>query len=333
MQQGMNIFVDANVLLGFYALSPADLEELRKLIALIKSKKIVLWMPMQALDECRRNRPKVVADARRVLAEARIGATLPAIASGLPERTTAQDALKTAYTAHAALVAALDEKIATNSLEADLVIAELLALAADLETDSLIQCARDRRDLRRPPGKGTSLGDALNWEALLRDVPDGEDLYLVTEDPDFRSPLHENELHEYVADEWRRRKGAEAILFRSLGALARKHYPSIELASDVPKLEDIQALETSATFAETHSVVARLQRYDLFTPEQAHLLIRAAAENSQVLWIARDGDVFALLKRVIDAHRTVLDPGAVSRLEAEMYPLASSNDGDDEPLF
>jgi hypothetical protein len=33
----MNVFIDANVFLGFYALSPGELEELRKLAALIDS--------------------------------------------------------------------------------------------------------------------------------------------------------------------------------------------------------------------------------------------------------------------------------------------------------
>lgn len=319
----MNIFVDANVLLGFYSLSPADLEELRKLVALIKNKKIVLWMPVQAMDECRRNRTKVVAEARKVLADTRIRSSLPAIASALPERKEAEESLKKAHIAHSALLRALDEKISSRELEADLLIEELFTLAANLETDGLLQVARDRRDLRRPPGKASSLGDALNWEALLSGVPGGEDIYLVTEDVDYRSPLDEFWLHEYLADEWKQRKGSKATLFRDLGALARAHYPAIELASDVAKLEDIQALETSLSYAVTHGAVARLARYDLFSPEQARILVRAAAENSQVRWIARDDDVFELLKRVIDAHRDSLDPGHVALLEAEMYPPAN----------
>lgn len=52
----------------------------------------------------------------------------------------------------------------------------------------------------------------------MRDVPDGEDVFVVTDDVDFRSPLDENAMLEYLADEWCSRKKSQAKLYRNLGA-------------------------------------------------------------------------------------------------------------------
>lgn len=90
----MNSFIDANILLSFYDRSPSELEELRKIAALVKSGTIVLWLPAQVEDEFRRNRAKVLADARNGLADARLRTSLPAVASALPECATAELALK-----------------------------------------------------------------------------------------------------------------------------------------------------------------------------------------------------------------------------------------------
>jgi hypothetical protein len=49
-----------------------------------------------------------------------------------------------------------------------------------------------------PPGKQGSLGDAINWEALLAEVPDGEDLYLIADDRDYLSVLNENKPKEFL---------------------------------------------------------------------------------------------------------------------------------------
>ena len=39
-----------------------------------------------------------------------------------------------------------------------------------------------RTRLGNPPGKSESVGDAMNWETLLIAVPEGTELYLVSED-------------------------------------------------------------------------------------------------------------------------------------------------------
>jgi hypothetical protein len=41
----MHLFIDTNILLSFYHFANDDLEELEKLIVLVKEKKVMLYIP------------------------------------------------------------------------------------------------------------------------------------------------------------------------------------------------------------------------------------------------------------------------------------------------
>lgn len=330
----MNAFVDANAILDFYGLSPRELEQLRKLIALIDAKELTLWLPDTVVDEVRRNREKVIAEATKPLRESRLKVSLPELSRDVPERKALEQAAQEAQKRHSELINALDAAIEGHELDADEVIRDLLSKAQSPKALSLLQRARDRRDMRMPPGKSDSLGDALNWEALLTHVPKGEDVHIVSADGDYRSPLGESQLREVLRDEWSSRHGGEARLYRTLGSFSKEHFPGIDLATDVPKLRAISELASSPNFAYTHAIVARLANFDIFTPEQAKLLLRGAADNPQVRWIARDPDVYELLRRVIDAHRAHVDPYTITALEQEMHPPAPQpSEADDDLPF
>jgi hypothetical protein len=320
----MHVFVDANILLEFYGLSPKELEELRKLVALIDAGELTLWLPDCVVDEVKRNREKVLADATRPLRDSRLKISFPEISYDLPERKELEDASRETQKKHSSLLEALDLAIEGRALEADKLLNDLFAKAKVPKTTPILQRARDRRDLRRPPGKADSLGDVINWEALLVNIPNGDDIHIVSADSDFRSPLGEG-LRQYLVDEWDEDHGGSAHLYRSLGAFSKEHFPALDLATDVPKLRAINELASSPNFAYTHAVVARLSDFDIFTPDQARLLLTAAAENSQVRWIARDTDVYELLRRVIDAHRAHVDPNIIAVLEREMHPPGPSH--------
>ena len=331
----MNVFIDANVLLSFYGLAPHELEELRKLGALIEAGDIVLWLPDQVRDEFVRNRPKVLAEALKALRDSRIRVVLPEISRNLEQSEALETAVQATNRAHSDLLKTLETAIDSKELEADKIIEDLFGKANSVSTRELVQRARHRRDLRRPPGKSDSLGDAVNWEALLEAVPEGEDIHIVSSDGDFRSPLGNYRMSEVLESEWEETKMGTARLYRDLGAFSTKHFPELALATDVKKLRSIRSLATSPSFADTHRIIAQLSEFSLFTPDQARLLIHAAASNSQVRWIASDEDVFALLRRVIDAHRARLDENDVAALEREMHPPAPpepSDDDDDLPF-
>lgn len=315
----INLFVDANILLGFYGLSSVEIEELRKLSALIGSGQLVLWFPLNVWDEYVRNRPKVLAEALRALRDSRLKVSFPLIADGMPEREKLEQVAKEAQRLHSELLKILETRAATYSFEADALIAQLFSQARRISTETLLGKAKDRRDLRRPPGKSDSLGDAVHWEALLADIPVGQEIHLVSGDGDFRSPLQQTPaLHEYLAAEWHTAKQAGAYLYADLAIFSRKHFPELKLATDVLKAQAISELAASQNFSTTHAVIVKLSAYDLFTPEQARLIVSAALANSQVYWIAGDPDVSQFFHRIIQAHHSTLDAEELKKLYAHM---------------
>lgn len=52
----INLFVDTNVLLSFYAFTSDDIEQLRKLEGLIENGTLKLYVSRQVVDEFARNR-------------------------------------------------------------------------------------------------------------------------------------------------------------------------------------------------------------------------------------------------------------------------------------
>ncbi len=58
-----NLFIDTNTFLSFYHLTNEDLEELKKLVVLIDSSEIRLFVPQQVKNEFVRNRGNKIVDA------------------------------------------------------------------------------------------------------------------------------------------------------------------------------------------------------------------------------------------------------------------------------
>jgi hypothetical protein len=325
----MHVFIDANKMLTFYDLSASDLAELEKLIALVKGGTIVLHLPDQVVNEVRRNRGKVLAQLRKVLSDARLQAPLPKSSDQFPETGDLRESLKEAQKKHSDLISAFDKAAASRTLAADKHLEVLFKAGAHVDTGPVVEKARLRHERGQPPGKGSHIGDELNWESLVHAVPAEMDLHIVSDDNDFYSALVREEIHESLADEWRASKKAQIFGYRQISDFTRLHFPAIEFASDIEKVKHIQRLASSSSFAETHAVVARLAQYSLFTPAQAAMLIDAAAGNSQVCWIASDNDVQDLLARVIAAHRASLPEPQVARLETNMYPQQPTPAEDD----
>jgi len=51
----MNLFIDTNIYLAFYHLTSDDLEQLKKLLAVISSKKANVYLIEQVIQEFKRN--------------------------------------------------------------------------------------------------------------------------------------------------------------------------------------------------------------------------------------------------------------------------------------
>ena len=330
MQQ---LFLDANTYLGFYFLTPREIDELAKLVDLLRYKKINLLLPGQVEDEVRRNREVRIEAALKPLADARLQVSLPALA----ERTSSGDALKKSLSdtskARQQLLTELLTQAENHQLPADRLVAGLMALSQRIPDKAVFASAAQRKALGNPPGKGQTIGDALNWEAMLATVPHGVDLCFVSADRDFASPLDDSRLHEFLQEEWIRLKGSTIHFYREIKSFFQAKYPNIHLSSDVRKYFLIEELISSPSFVDTHNVVGQLSVYDSFTLGEAQRILSGGMENSQVRWLARDPDVGGFLNEVIAPHRAALPKSLVDRWQFVMsgrgYPYGPAPTDED----
>jgi hypothetical protein len=304
----MNVFIDTNVFLSFYHLTNDDLEELRKLKVLLEKGNVLLHLPEQTVDEYRRNRETKIAAALKSLKDQKLNLQFPALCKDYGEYKTLRKLQKEFAKQHSSLIGKISENIESNSLKADLIIQELFEKAESVETtDQLVAKAQLRMSVGNPPGKNGSLGDAINWEALLESVPDGEDLYLVADDRDYFSVLDENKPKEFLIREWKEKKAADILFYRRLAPFFKDHYPDIKLASELEKEMAVQQLVRSGAFTTTHSAIAKLSRFENFSQSQVSEIIDAALTNSQVRWILGDQDVFGFMTKFAEEYKDKIE--------------------------
>ena len=286
-----NLFVDANVFLGFYHFSNDDLDELQKLVGLIKKGEVVLYATTQVIDEVDRNRDVKIQDAYKKFRENDYKSSFPQMCKGYAEYETIRRALRAAESARAELDKKLSADIASRSLKADETISELLGLAHVVDSTGLTDVAYKRYIAGNPPGKNNSYGDALTWEALLHDVPDGQDLFFVSDDKDYKSPLGSELFNSYLEKEWTTKKSSKICYYPRLSSFFSEHHKEIALQQEAEKRKWILALSASGSFAETHLVVSKLSKMDEFSDEEIREIVAAALSNDQVYSIMTDADL------------------------------------------
>lgn len=230
----MNLFLDSNVWLSLFDSFRRDLEELRRLVDLVEKGRVTLLLPEQVVNEVRRNRDKRIASDIEQLRSEILLEEIPPIFYGLQEYQSFAKVRRNYLEAKERLIARLVDDFEQGRLPADEAMNRLFAAARRLPvSDALLSRARTRYDLGNPPGKEGSYGDAVNWECLLAEVPNGEDLYLVTRDRDFASKIDRARLSPFLDEEWRERKGARVFFYNRLSAFCRDHLPEVRLTDGV----------------------------------------------------------------------------------------------------
>ncbi len=324
-----NLFIDTNIFLSFYHLTGEDLEELKKLSALIEKDKVQLLLPTQVIIEFERNRDGKIADAIRHLRDQKLNFRFPQLSKEYAEYETLRGLQKNYEKTHSRLLEKIRKDVEARKLAADQLVKKLFQLGKELETtQDHIAAARLRMDLGNPPGKKGSLGDAINWEALLAADLDSDDLHFVTEDRDYFSPLNPDEFDSYLASEWEERGfTAELIVYRKLSGFFKQEFPEIKLASEVDKDLLIAQLGASRSFAKTHSVVSELSQFSEFSVYQVDAILSTATSNNQVGWILDDEDVKAFVTSVVEGKEEKLNQ------EALQYVFEQIEDEDEsDPL-
>ncbi len=303
-QMTTNVFIDTNVLLSFYHLTSDDLEELNKLAVLLERNEITLWLTEQVKSEFWRNRENKIADALKGLKQQRLNLQFPQLSRGYDEYTELRELQRRYGEKHARLLQKIGEDAENHTLKADETIRRLFQNAYDIPLSSqIVDKARDRVQIGNPPGKRNSLGDAINWETLLEEVPPGEGLHFITDDQDYFSSLDESKFNEFLLREWSATTTASFSFYRRLSTFFEDNFPDIKLAAELEKEFLIQKLAASASFAETHTTISKLNSYTEFTADQVNEFADAAIMNDQILLILRDSDVSDFLKSVVAMHR------------------------------
>jgi predicted nucleic acid-binding protein len=317
----INIFIDTNVYLSFYHLSSDDLGELKKLVMHARDGNINIYLPEQVIDEFKRNRAAKIVDSLKRMREQRKSLQLPQIARQYDEYEKLRSAHDECDKYLSTLISHIEHDVGVANLEADAVIDELFGVAKVIPTtDAMVSSARLRMDLGRPPGKKGSLGDALNWEALLATIPNNEDIYFVSDDSDYNSPLNEAQLDPYLTDDWSKQKHSQIHYYKRISTLFTEKVPAIKLATEIEKDSLIKELAESPNFMTTHSIIAQLSKFSDFTQTQVNGVVTAAISNNQVFWIAKDADVENFLNNIIKGREDIILPENLELLKDYMEP-------------
>ena len=243
----MNLFIDTNIFLNFYHFSEDDLEELKKLVVVLKQRKASLLLPEQVSDELRRNRESKIGQALKSLREQSLALRFPEFCKTFQQFPHLRNLQKEYSRLHGELLDAVMTDIASETLLADQTIAALFEQAQHLPISGRATVrARRRGDRGNPPGKQGSLGDAIIWELLLEHAPAGEDLHFISDDRDFCSPLNPSLVDGFLAAEWRSAKQGAVHFYKTVSAFFGSHFPEITLASEAEKDLLVRDLASSA---------------------------------------------------------------------------------------
>jgi len=303
-----HIFIDANIFLNFYRYSNDDLNELGKISTLIESGKVILYLPDQVIFEFNRNRDSVIAESYKKFLDLKFDQAFPYICKTYDEYKQMRESIKKFNETKKALEEKLINDIKTNSLKADEVVRELFNIGNRIEsTDEIVDKAVLRYKRGNPPGKDGSYGDAINWEVLLVSVPESEELCIISDDKDFKSPIDNSQFSSFLQQEWEEKKKSKINFYNQLSNFFAENYPEIKLKEEENKNSLIADLMTSLNFASTHGIISKLKGYADFSPSQIRQLIDAAVINNQVYWIAEDPDVNTFYKKLIEGKSDLID--------------------------
>jgi predicted nucleic acid-binding protein len=329
----MNIFLDTNIFLSFYHFTNDDLEELKKLSVLLGQGKVKLYLPEQVIQEFTRNRENKIADALKQLREQKLDLRFPQFIKEYDEFDTLRQLQRSYSKIHAELIQKAINDIQAQDLKADRVIQDLFKNGIEIPvSDEIKELARTRMAVGNPPGKNGSLGDALNWEILLQNIPNDEPLYFITDDKDYASPIDSNLFNAYLSKEWQNQKHSTVVYYKSLSEFFKEHFPKITLASELEKDLVIRDLANSSSFAETHTIISKLNKHSDFTIAQINTIIDGTNSNNQVYWIIDDPDVKEFLLKIIKGKESQLKSDGLTEMYYSIKDNQEFPEEDDVPF-
>lgn len=313
----LHVFIDTNVFLSLYAYTDDNIEELKKILALIQKKELKLYISVVVNQEFYRNRDKKIFESLGNLERFSTSLSIPRFVEHHDEAKDLRNLLKEVEAKRKVLVSKAKQEIISHSLAADKLFLELRSseqLASI--SDEIDKAARLRMERGNPPGKDGSLGDRINWEFLLNKVPDGEDIHILSRDKDYSSPFGENIPNSFLFGEWATLKKGKLHLYSGMKTFFAEHFPEIFLASDTEKIIAIKRLNNSKSFKETHEAISVLHPLiSDFSKDEAKSIFQAIFNNPEIYSISSDEDVSSFYDDMHTEHWDVLSPDEFEHLD------------------
>lgn len=288
-----HLFVDTNVYLRVFRKTSDTLNEVELLLQLIEAGEVVLYTTDQVIEEYFRNVEREIEEAFQEIRSIPDRVELPRLAQDFEHASEIFEAFNKIQSAKKALLVEAAEAADGGALKADELITKIFDAATEIErTDEIIEASKLRRDLGNPPGKKDSLGDQINWECLVAEVPEDEDLAIISRDGDFSVKIGARKVKQFLKDEWAAEKDSEVMLFHDMKSYLSQEFPDFKDAKSVKKSSAINKLSNSGSFMTTHKQIANLESvFDQIKVPDAIKIFNALLDNKQVKWIATDDDV------------------------------------------
>lgn len=319
-----NVFIDSNIWLSLFHYTNVDLEQFSKLKDIL-DKEIRLFIPEQVYNEIYRNRENKLKDALERFEK--FDLQFPVFFKNYPEYSDFSKKLAELKTQHKEWLKKVKEDIANQTSPADGVIKGFFASVCMIPlTDDIIRRGVLRYDMGNPPGKDKKYGDAINWETLLQYVPDGEDLFFISNDKDYASIYNDKEFNPFLSQEWNKKKNSKIIFFKSLNDFLKEHFNDIKLQAEGKKEDLIEQLSKSGSFKTTHAVIGNLSEYTDWSFRQIQDMCNIAFNNHNVGWILGDTDVFEFYTSILqsDEAKSTTDE-AISNVKEEIERIKYQN--------
>jgi predicted nucleic acid-binding protein len=321
------LFIDSNALLNFYDFHDEDLDQLNKLVDLIDSGEIKLYLPTQVIHEVKKNRDLRLSDAYEKFSSHNSNVPMPLFCKSYEEYSDIKRAQKILNKLKSKLSQKILTDIQSSQLKADLLIELLEEKSEIIDSDQYLEKAIQRHRLGRPPGKkNRSYGDEIIWESLIHNVTQDGDFIIVSQDGDYASALDKNELKNYLLNEWNQNKTNDIYLYRNLTSFFAEHDIKIELQIEKEKDELIRDLVESPNFSFTHSTISKLNKFSSLTDDQLFSLVTALFENNQVSWISLDPDVNSFYKKHFADKSDKFDSAIWKKIREHIWSDAIDDD-------
>lgn len=296
-----NIYIDSNIWLSLYSFTNDDLQQFKKLKAL-EGKEIKIYIPSQTRDEVLRNRENKIKKALEKFANFKI--EFPVFCKGYEEYNAFYDKYKELKSEHKKWNEKIQNDIKNQVLPADKVIKDLFITCETFECskESIIN-AELRYKAGNPPGKDNKYGDAINWECLLICVPEHEDLYLVSDDKDYKSIFDDAMFNPFLRNEWKTKKFSDIHFYNKITSFLNDNFDGIYLKEEERKEEFLDSLKRSENAQTTCALIRSITDFNCWSDRQIDDICMSVLSNPEREEILVNNDIREIFKKLID-HRS-----------------------------